>query len=417
MMRPPFLSNSTMSSVASEDSLSSVLSAFTTSSTTSVSEGGCQVTRWIIDTRSIWQGERIQDVAAEYLAIISEEERTNILRKYFIADARMALASALLKRAYIAMVTGLPWSQIQFSRKGHHIHGKPCWNPPETPTPGYPWPTVDFNVSHQAGLVTLIGVYLPDPVIGTLQQDYIAVGCDIVAPNERSDLVTISASDFEEYTSTYSEIFSPEELWDMTYNLPSNSVSLLNGERLSADVLGRHDRLIVMDQVCEIRMPDGRVEEIGSEVIIDAKLRRFYTFFCLKEAYIKLVGEGLLAPWIKDCEFKNVRAPTPGNPIRCSTDAAWGGKVHGGRIPDRLTFLDQNDALLMAEEDLEIWFEGEEVQDVRTEVQSYGESFMISSMIRPATLLGPAGEFPDWHRVNLETDILDVARRDPKAYL
>jgi 4'-phosphopantetheinyl transferase len=329
----------------------------------------------------------------------------------------MALASALLKRAYIAMVTGLPWSQIHFSRKGHPIHGKPCWNPPETTTPGFPWPTVDFNVSHQAGLVTLVGVYLPDPVIGTLQQDYISVGCDIVSPNERSDLVTISASDFEEYTSTYSEIFSHEELWDITYNLPSNAVSLLNGERLNADILGRHDRMILMDQTCQISMPDGRTEEIGSEVIIDAKLRRFYTFFCLKEAYIKLVGEGLLAPWIKECEFRNVRAPIQGNQIRSSTDAAWGGKVHGGRIPERISFLQEKDAAAMEEEDLEIWLDGEEVHDVRTEVQAYGESFMIATMIRPATLLGPRGEFTDWQRVNLERDVLEVARRDPKVYL
>jgi len=292
MMRPPYFSNSTMSSVASEDSLSSILSgSLAPSSATSVTDGGCQITRWIIDTRAIWQGEHIQDVAPEYLAIISETERQNILRKYFIADARMALASALLKRAYIASVTGLPWSQIHFARKGHPVHGKPCWNPPDAANPGYPWPTVDFNVSHQAGLVTLVGVYLPDPTIGTLQQDYIAVGCDIVAPNERSDLVTISASDFEEYTANYSEVFSHEELWDITYNLPTNSVSLLNGERLTAEALGRHDRMIMMDQMCTIEMPDGRIEEIGSEVIIDAKLRRFYTFFTLKEAYIKLVGE------------------------------------------------------------------------------------------------------------------------------
>ena len=358
-----------------------------------------------------------QRQAAEYLAIITEKERQNILRKYFIADARMSLASALLKRAYIAMCTGLPWSQIHFARRGHPVHGKPCWNPPDAANPGYPWPTIDFNVSHQAGLVTLVGVYLPDPTLGTLQQDYIAVGCDIVSPNERSDLATISASDFEEYTANYSEVFSHEELWDITYNLPTNSVSLLNGERLSSELLGRYDRMIMMDQLVEIEMPDGRIEELGSEVIIDAKLRRFYTFFTLKEAYIKLVGEGLMAPWIRDCEFRNVRAPAQGSPIRCSTDAAWGGKVQGGRLPDRISYLDSAETVVMEEEDLEIWLEGEEVNDVRTEVQSYGESFMISSMIRPATLLGTRGEFPDWKRVNLETEVLDVARRDPKAYL
>jgi len=91
--------------------------------------------------------------------------------------------------------------------------------------------------------------------------------------------------------------------------------------------------------------------------------------------------------------------------------------VQGGRLPDRISYFDSTETVVMEEEDLEIWLEGEEVNDVRTEVQSYGESFMISSMIRPATLLGTRGEFPDWRRVNLETDVLEVARRDPKAYM
>jgi hypothetical protein len=61
--------------------------------------------------------------ASEYLAIISDVERANVLRKYHAADARMSLASALLKRVYVAKATGIPWAEIRFSRRpGKLLH-------------------------------------------------------------------------------------------------------------------------------------------------------------------------------------------------------------------------------------------------------------------------------------------------------
>jgi hypothetical protein len=73
MMRPPYFSNSTMSSVTSEDSLSSILSgSLAPSSNTSVTDGGVQITRWIIDTRAIWQGEHIKDVVRDIVCVAVE---------------------------------------------------------------------------------------------------------------------------------------------------------------------------------------------------------------------------------------------------------------------------------------------------------------------------------------------------------
>jgi 4'-phosphopantetheinyl transferase len=313
----------------------------------------------------------------------------------------MSLASALLKRAYIAKVTGLRWSQIEFTKRGHPIHGKPCWLPPSEGE----WPMVDFNVSHQAGIATLVGIVAANGYASQDSEDHCLVGCDIVMPHERSDFASIQASDFEDYTETYCEVFSPEELFDITYTLPSNSVTLLNGERLSADTLGRHDRAITLDQPMSATLPDGRVEEFTSDLIIDAKLRRFYTFFCLKEAYIKLVGEGLLAPWIKECEFRNVHAPTPGS----STQGAWGGRTSGGR-----SFVSKmlNTPRIDEAENMEIWLNGEEVHDVITEVQAFEEDYMIATMIKPGAFLGPKAEFPPWTTPNLEREALGVANRD-----
>jgi hypothetical protein len=198
---------------------------------------------------------------------------------------------------------------------------------------------------------------------------------------------------------------------DITYNVPNNTVQLLNGERLSSDTLGRLDRTIVCDETLQVELPDGRTEEFSSDLIIDAKLRQFYTFFCLKEAYIKLVGEGLLAPWIRECEFKNVHPPTAGTVARCSTIGSWGGKSTGGRSAIKSSKAKQANVFVPAEEEeIEIWLNGEEVHDVITEVQAFEENFMIASMIRPSTALGSKAEFPPWEKlVNLERDILAVA--------
>ncbi|KAI5308448.1 hypothetical protein KEM55_005666 [Ascosphaera atra] len=42
---------------------------------------------------------------------------------------------------------------------------------------------------------------------------------------------------------------------------------------------------------------------------IEYRLRLFYTYWALKEAYIKMTGEALLAPWLRDLEFVDVEVP------------------------------------------------------------------------------------------------------------
>jgi 4'-phosphopantetheinyl transferase len=337
----------------------------------------------------------------------------------------MSLASALLKRAYINQCTGLAWDKISFGRNGHPVHGKPAWRPPDWSMPGHPWPRVDFNISHQAGLVTLVGAHTPGrskPTSAVLRdsetrardegrecEEEVLVGCDIVAPNERQDLERIRSSNLDEWTSGFAEVFSHEELWDITYTLPSHSLALLNGEPVSSIQLGRADRLIVCDQAVTVVMGDGRVESFMSDLIIDTKLRRFYTFYALKEAYVKLIGEGLSGTLIKRCEFKNVRAPSQGVVARCSTHGVWGGKVHGGRTIFSIvqgTDTNGHDDAQNDEEQLEIWLDGQEIVNVRTEVQAFEEDYIIATMVRPNTILGPNEEFPPWYNLDLEQDIL-----------
>jgi 4'-phosphopantetheinyl transferase len=424
------------------------------------------ITRWLIDTRHTWSGGKIQDTARHDLSLVSDSERAAILRKYQIADAKMSLASALVKRAYIVKclhscgITNVSWSKINFIRAPDPVHGKPKWNPPDRAIPGMPWPHIDFNVSHQGGLVTLVGACTPStsrPLSSTLSTngfyaedddddaeeddtdryeiDQIRVGCDIVFPNERGDLDAIRDSDFDSFTSAFSEVFSHEELYDITYNLPSHSLTLLSGHRVPAEALGRLDRLIICDQDVAVKRPGPPhgpliFEQFSSDLIIDAKLRRFYTFFSLKEAYIKLVGEGLLAPWIKEAEFRNVRAPRQGSPARCSTHGAWGGKAVGGGGKEfnafspstknthsvstsSLSITSAHDAPRDEDgegEQLELWLHGHEVHDVRMEVQAFEEDFMITTMFVPASVLASESkEFPAWQTVDLERDIVSWA--------
>jgi 4'-phosphopantetheinyl transferase len=121
------------------------------------------------------------------------------LDKFNIADARMSLASALIKRAFIAKETGLSFSSIQLSTRGD-MFGKPIFVPPEAPE-GKQWPYIDFNVSHQASLITLVGIVVRGGAPMNGKDVSALVGCDIVAPAERFqiDLEGIKELGFEEF--------------------------------------------------------------------------------------------------------------------------------------------------------------------------------------------------------------------------
>jgi 4'-phosphopantetheinyl transferase len=111
----------------------------------------------------------------------------------------MSLASALLKRAFIAKETGLSISNIRISTRGNKF-GKPIFVPPESPE-NKEWPYIDFNVSHQAGLTILVGVSVRRGTGIDEKDDPIFVGCDIVTPRERLeyDLAEIDELGFEEF--------------------------------------------------------------------------------------------------------------------------------------------------------------------------------------------------------------------------
>lgn len=297
----------------------------------------------------------------------------------FIADARMALGSALLKRLFVSESLGIPWHDVKFTKRGDPVHGKPCVLLPD----GVSSP-LDFNISHQAGLVALIGwngTSKPISSESVGENDPIHVGADIVCVNERDDWRNIDLEGFDGWIDIYEEIFSEEERWDMKFNV--DSVTLLDGQILTAEEIGRHDRCLRKDVPLTVTRMNGQQVTFNSDLLLEAKLRRFYTFFCYKEAYIKLAGEALLAPWLKQLEFHNVKSPKAGTVARCSTHGTWGERI----------------------DDVEILMRGNKVENVKMVIQAFEENFMFATAVQGNSKT----EIPPFEKLDLEHDILAVA--------
>lgn len=204
------------------------------------------------------------------LALLSPAEQSKAAKYHFLRDAKLSLASSLLKRAFAARALALPWPSLAFDRAQDPTHGKPRVAPACLP-PGTPAP--DFNVSHQAGVVTLGGV---DARAG-------AVGVDVTCVHERDDGAFIAREGFGAWIDMHADVFS------------------------GADVAA-------------MKAPAER----------EARVRRFYAYWGLKEAYVKLVGEALLAPWLQEVEFKGVRVP--GAAGRGGEGWPWGERVRGVEV-------------------------------------------------------------------------------------
>ncbi|KAK1079408.1 hypothetical protein LTR33_006409, partial [Friedmanniomyces endolithicus] len=193
---------------------------------------------------------------------------------------------------------------------------------------------------------------------------------------------TIEQEGFDGWVDIYDAVFSDEERWTMKYDV--DYVTLLDGTHLPAKDVGRNDRVLKRNQSLTCVTQTGREHTFPSELLIDAKLRRFYTYFCYKEAYIKLAGEALLAPWLKQLEFFNVRSPKPGVVARCSTHGTWGEEV----------------------DDVEVKLHGRVVDDVKMKIQAFEEDFMISCAIQGAI---HGLTIPAFQKLDLVLDVLSCA--------
>ncbi|KAK0668502.1 hypothetical protein QBC41DRAFT_321679 [Cercophora samala] len=289
---------------------------------------GTVLVQWILDTR-FWypeatQTKHLETRASRALSLLPEAERTAVLRYFHIRDAKMSLASHLLKHYAVAKLTPTPWSATTITRNSKT---KPVYIDPSTGQE-----PVSFNVTHQAGIVALVAVANYPPSHGPAD-----TGIDIVCTSERRDrdqkMILTDPAGWPGFVDMHADVFSPGEVSYLKYRVLSAVPGLVSGSK--------------------------------PEDLIDGKLRAFYALWALREAYIKLTGEALLAEWLRELEFVSFRPPRP--------TEAWG-------VPAREDDVDTDTAQVIRKFDIR--FRGEKVEDVNMCLRSMGPDYMIATAVR-----------------------------------
>lgn len=290
-----------------------------------------EVFRWLLDVRLLWPvpehsgqptsqstGQVKSGSTAHWangedantaLNMLPPAEKARVLRFYHPRDAKLCLASSLLKHRAITHACNVSWSQATISEDHNR---KPCYKPKDPNAS-----KAEFNVSHHGTLVTLVGCAGETRKLGT----------DVVQMNWVKDYASVLEDGFAAWVKVYESVFSDREVADIIAYSPAGQSNL-------------------QDQ-------------------IKAKLRHFYAHWCLREAYVKMTGEALLAPWLKDLEFRNVQVPSPASQISHETQrGSWGQECPAD----------------------DIWFKGLKVTDVKVELQAFGEEYMIATAVSEPNL-------------------------------
>jgi len=271
-----------------------------------------------------------QPQALRIMALLPPSEAAAVLKYYHVRDAKMSLASSLIKHLAIAhLCPSTPWHATAITRDART---KPTWIDPST---GFS--PLAFNVTHQAGIVALIAIPSPPSPSPPLP---IEVGIDLVCTSERRsrDHSLILTDGWPRFVDMHADVFSPAETSYLKY-----------------EVLSRVPGLV----------PAGG--SASAEAVMDAKLRAFYALWALREAYVKLTGEALLAEWLSELEFRGFRpvAPTAGWAVPAREEEAEGNRYGAQVISNQ-----------------EVWFKGRRVDDVNMSLRAMGEDYMICTAVR-----------------------------------
>ncbi|RBQ81350.1 hypothetical protein FVER14953_01894 [Fusarium verticillioides] len=283
------------------------------------------VIQWVIDTRPLWPSalktKDLTSAASRALSLLTEEEQSSVLRYYHVRDAKLALASALLKRYAISRFCHVPWFQAKTTRDART---KPVFVLPSGVEP------LIFNVSHQAGLAVLLAVH--DPPKG------LAIGVDVVCPSERRDrdLSSLEEDGWASFVDIHADVFGAGEV---------SALKSMN------PVPTAQDR--------------------------DRALRYFYALWCLREAYVKMTGDALLASWLKDLEMHNFAPPE-----------------------------DMKEAQ-------EVRLRGKKVEGVDVRLVPLLEEYMISTAIRNGDN-GESIKLGEFQNLNME-EVLEFGEKAPKS--
>ena len=267
---------------------------------------------------------------ARALALLSPEEVASVLRFFRPQDAALALGSCLLKRLAVVRGVGATWTEAGRGMKKEE-GGKPVWRG-ENPEQG----EVEFNVSHHGSMVVLVADSERKNGVNRARR----VGIDVVKIDVAKDTLAMRREgSWEKWVKIFADVMPGEE-----------ARRIVDGE--DAEGRGQHS--------------------------LEGRLRRFYTFWGLREAYVKMSGEALAAPWLKELEFRNVRAP---------------GK-------------EQENTWANITRDVEVWMRGNRIDDVGVELQALGGDYIVATIVERV----PKGEeFAGFENVDVERELNTLA--------
>lgn len=397
-----------------------------------------------------------------YLSALPEEERTKINRFHFHRDGKLALGSAILKRWFVCRALSssdlncgdgrgdvrdgngrVKWQDMRFGRrvtaldrregvKEDSERGKPSYLPPssgEGALEGKGDVELDFNTSHQAGLVVLGGYRfqrshlqhtkdrdaLEEATEGVEAQLAYSIGVDVTCTSERMerDLEMIRKESepgpglqahrgistlpsgipirgvqpggmraknegkrleagFAKFVDMHEEVFSQADVEAMKAPLSADK-DVSNADEDFGGLKIRRD---------EGEANGGGDEEERGLKHVKTLLRRFYAYWALKEAYVKMEGEALLAGWLKEVEFRDVRVP------KAAADQPgkhWGETVEG----------------------IGVYLRGKKRENVQMFLQACENDYLFATaVIRSRDL--PGVEVPRWEYVDVEKNILPL---------
>ena len=225
----------------------------------------------------------------------------------------------------------MPWNESEISQERQTQNGKPYFKKGG----------VEFNVSHHGQIVALIATTAPG----------VHVGIDVVQVDLARDRRGVeSEKGFEGWVQSFRDVFSPSEfstLRNLTPGLPR---------------------------------PD-------SEETLKMKLRRFHVNWALKEAYIKMTGDALMAQWLQQLEFTSTMPPSP---VRASDPLKW---TWGETMVTGVTL------------------HGKPVEGARIEIDALREDYMVATAVNDSRTL------PGFEEVTLSDSATTLNCLDPDEKL
>ena len=337
------------------------------------------VVRFYVDVRPSIPKGRSDPVDLPLLDTLSEDQQAKIKGFLRPADRLMSLASALLKYVFIHRYALIPWDEVRISRTPDP-HRRPYWEPGAGSTGET---GLEFNVSHQNGLVALVGCKTPEeqkqsytptiaengfpeaPPVPEHAYGQVRLGVDLACANEhgRTPADMTTQAKLDEWIDIFEEMFSDACRRDMkTATIPTSSSPV-------------H--------------------------LIQQRFRRFYAFWALKEAFIKMVGEGLLADWLTKLEFDNVVAPDPAKPddfpddgfswaLRDEEESKWTPPERGVK-------------------DISASLHSKRMDDVRLSLVAYETDFLCATAMRGVQDATEGTPQERWIRLDIEKDMRPCA--------